>query len=145
MAFVTGMMGPYMMPIPFNVPVAMIVSLVVAFVVTPWASYRLMKADHHGETIQPLEETRSYLLYKKVLAPMLVDAKKRKIFLSVIMALFVISMTFPLFQWVKFRMLPKAKYPWKESPYFRNGDWTKNKELMSVIGEPSGKVGTPQK
>jgi len=108
MAFVTGMMGPYMMPIPFNVPVAMIVSLVVAFVVTPWASYRLMKADHHDEKLQPLEETRSYLLYKKVLAPLLVDSKKRKIFLGIIMAIFVIVMTFPLFQWVKFRMLPKA-------------------------------------
>jgi predicted Ser/Thr protein kinase len=33
-------------------------------------------------------------------------------------------------------MLPDAKYPWKETPYFRNGDWTKDKELMSVIGEP---------
>ncbi len=108
MAFVTGMMGPYMMPIPFNVPVAMIVSLVVAFVVTPWASYRLMKADHHEEAAQPLEETRSYLLYRKVLAPLLVNAKKRKIFLSVILAVFVIVMTFPLFQIVKFRMLPKA-------------------------------------
>ncbi len=47
MAFVTGMMGPYMMPIPFNVPVAMVTSLFVAFIVTPWASYRLMKAEHH--------------------------------------------------------------------------------------------------
>ncbi len=108
MAFVTGMMGPYMMPIPFNVPVAMIVSLVVAFVVTPWASYRLMKADHHEEAPLPLEETRSYLLYKKVLAPLLVSARKRKIFLGVILAVFVIAMTFPLFQMVKFRMLPKA-------------------------------------
>jgi len=108
MAFVTGMMGPYMMPIPFNVPVAMIVSLVVAFVVTPWASYRLMKADHQEEIQQPLEETRSYLLYKKVLAPLLVDPKKRKLFLAAILAVFVITMTFPLFQWVKFRMLPKA-------------------------------------
>ena len=108
MAFVTGMMGPYMMPIPFNVPVAMIVSLVVAFIVTPWASYRLMKAHHHDEKIQPLEETTIYLLYKKVLAPLLVNAKKRKLFLSIIMAVFVITMTFPLFQLVKFRMLPKA-------------------------------------
>jgi multidrug efflux pump subunit AcrB len=97
-----------MMPIPFNVPVAMIVSLVVAFIVTPWASYRLMKADSHDEKIQPLEETRTYLLYKQVLAPLLVNPKKRKVFLSIIMAVFVIAMTFPLFQLVKFRMLPKA-------------------------------------
>ena len=108
MAFVTGMMGPYMMPIPFNVPVAMIVSLVVAFVVTPWASYRLMKAGPHDEKQQPLEETRIYLLYKKALAPLLVSPKKRTLFLSVILAVFVITMSFPLFQLVKFRMLPKA-------------------------------------
>src|SRR5574341_498529 len=48
MAFVTGMMGPYMMPIPFNVPVAMITSLFVAFIVTPWASYRLMSGEQHA-------------------------------------------------------------------------------------------------
>jgi len=36
MAFVTGMMGSYMKPIPFNVPVAMVTSLFVAFIVTPW-------------------------------------------------------------------------------------------------------------
>ncbi|HLB24796.1 MAG TPA: efflux RND transporter permease subunit, partial [Nitrospirota bacterium] len=41
MLFVTGMMGPYMGPIPFNVPVAMLGSMLVAFVVTPWAAYRL--------------------------------------------------------------------------------------------------------
>jgi multidrug efflux pump subunit AcrB len=108
MAFVTGMMGPYMMPIPFNVPVAMITSLFVAFVVTPWASYRLMKADHHAGNPPPLEETKIYQLYKKVLAPLLVNTKKRKAFLSIIMVIFVITMSFPLFQWVKFRMLPKA-------------------------------------
>jgi multidrug efflux pump subunit AcrB len=108
MAFVTGMMGPYMMPIPFNVPVAMITSLFVAFVVTPWASYRLMKADHHEGSHLSLEETTTYRLYKKVLGPLLVNTKKRKTFLSIIMVIFVITMSFPLFQWVKFRMLPKA-------------------------------------
>ncbi len=41
MFFVTGMMGPYMAPIPFNVPVAMLASLMVAFIVTPWAAFRL--------------------------------------------------------------------------------------------------------
>jgi multidrug efflux pump subunit AcrB len=108
MAFVTGMMGPYMMPIPFNVPVAMIVSLLVAFVVTPWASYRLMKEDHPAGNPPALEETRIYRLYKKMLAPLLVNPAKRKVFLSIILAIFVITMSFPLFQWVKFRMLPKA-------------------------------------
>jgi multidrug efflux pump subunit AcrB len=107
MAFVTGMMGPYMRPIPFNVPVAMITSLLVAFVVTPWASYRLMKTGHHAAP-PSLEETRIYRIYKKVLAPLLMNRHKRRVFLSIVMAVFVITMSFPLFQWVKFRMLPKA-------------------------------------
>jgi multidrug efflux pump subunit AcrB len=43
-----------------------------------------------------------------VLAPLLVNPAKRKAFLSIILVVFVITMSFPLFQWVKFRMLPKA-------------------------------------
>ncbi len=108
MAFVTGMMGPYMMPIPFNVPVAMITSLLVAFVVTPWASYRLMKSDSHGTTQPSLEETKSFRLYKKILSPLLENVTKRRIFLGIITVFFLITMSFPVFQWVKFRMLPKA-------------------------------------
>jgi multidrug efflux pump subunit AcrB len=47
MLFITGMMGPYMRPMAFNVPVAMAMSLLVAFSITPWMAYRLLKA--HGE------------------------------------------------------------------------------------------------
>jgi len=52
MAWVTGMMGPYMGPIPFNVPVAMITSLAIAYTVAPWAAYRWLKVApgaHHAE------------------------------------------------------------------------------------------------
>jgi multidrug efflux pump subunit AcrB len=108
MAFVTGMMGPYMRPIPFNVPVAMITSLLVAFVVTPWASYRLMKAGHHAGNSPSLEETQIYRIYKNILGPLLSNPAKRKIFLSLIAAVFLVTISFPLLQWVKFRMLPKA-------------------------------------
>ncbi|NTV00142.1 MAG: efflux RND transporter permease subunit, partial [Methanoregulaceae archaeon] len=108
MAFVTGMMGPYMMPIPFNVPVAMITSLFVAFIVTPWASYRLMKGGDQVGHDQPLEETKIYRLYKKVLGPLLESPRKRKIFMALIGGVFVVTMLFPAVQWVKFRMLPKA-------------------------------------
>ncbi len=108
MAFVTGMMGSYMKPIPFNVPVAMVTSLFVAFIVTPWASYRIMKTDHQGKQPLPLEETKLYKGYKKILGPLLENPGKRKLFMSIIIGLFLITMTFPLAQWVKFRMLPKA-------------------------------------
>jgi multidrug efflux pump subunit AcrB len=43
MAFVTGLMGPYMSPIPINASMGMLISLVVAFVVTPWLAARLMR------------------------------------------------------------------------------------------------------
>lgn len=108
MAFVTGMMGPYMQPIPFNVPVAMITSLLVAFIVTPWASYRLMKAEHHSGTLPSLEETTIFRLYNKLLGPLLTNPFKRRVLLSAIVAVFLVTMSFPAFQWVKFRMLPKA-------------------------------------
>ncbi|MDH4162880.1 MAG: efflux RND transporter permease subunit [Nitrospirota bacterium] len=108
MAFVTGMMGPYMMPIPFNVPVAMVTSLFVAFIVTPWASYRLMRTEDHGAQQVPLEETKLYKAYKKILGPLLESAPKRKIFMAIVVGVFLVTMVFPLVQWVKFRMLPKA-------------------------------------
>jgi multidrug efflux pump subunit AcrB len=108
MAFVTGMMGPYMMPIPFNVPVAMITSLFVAFIVTPWASYRLMRGGHHAAHAQPLEETRTYRIYQRIVGPLLEHSRKRRFFLGIVLGVFVITMLFPLVQWVKFRMLPKA-------------------------------------
>jgi len=94
MAFVTGMMGSYMKPIPFNVPVAMVTSLFVAFIVTPWASYRLMKGEDHGWHSQPPEETKIYKAYKKVLGPLLESTGKRKVFMSIIIGVFLVTMTF---------------------------------------------------
>jgi multidrug efflux pump subunit AcrB len=47
MLWVTGMMGPYMAPIPFNVPIAMLTSLAIAYTVAPWAAYRFLKVRGH--------------------------------------------------------------------------------------------------
>ena len=49
MAFVTGLMGPYMSPIPINASIGMLLSLAVALVVTPWASNKLLDPAHHSE------------------------------------------------------------------------------------------------
>ncbi|MDF1801148.1 MAG: efflux RND transporter permease subunit, partial [Planctomycetota bacterium] len=49
MYFITGMMGPYMAPMPFNITVVMLSSLVVALTITPWASYRILKQPAEGE------------------------------------------------------------------------------------------------
>ena len=58
MFFITGMMGPYMAPMAFNVPVAMLMSLIVAFTVTPWASYHLLKSEYGKEGEAPFAITR---------------------------------------------------------------------------------------
>jgi multidrug efflux pump subunit AcrB len=108
MAFVTGMMGPYMAPIPFNVPVAMVTSLLVAFIVTPWASYRIVRPEQHAGNPPALEESKVYRMYKGVLGPLLANRAKRRTVLAGILIAFLIAMSFPLFQLVKFRMLPKA-------------------------------------
>ena len=64
MYFVTGMMGPYMRPMPLNVPLAMLMSLAIAFTVTPWATYHFLKKDY-GKEEKPfvLEETWVYRIY----------------------------------------------------------------------------------
>jgi multidrug efflux pump subunit AcrB len=45
MNFITGMMGPYMRPMALNVPVAMAMSMVVAFTITPWLAWRALRAS----------------------------------------------------------------------------------------------------
>lgn len=61
MAFVSGLMGPYMRPIPVGASLAMIFSLLVAFIVTPWASVRLLKHEKHGPDHAVADEKHGFL------------------------------------------------------------------------------------
>lgn len=141
MAFVTGMMGPYMAPIPFNVPVAMIVSLAVAFVVTPWASYRLIKV-HEKKKSPPIEQQKIYGRYAGIMRPLLYSRNKRMGFLTVVLIIFFAAMVLPLLQVVKFRMLPKAnKNTFLVQIDMPNGTvLEKTDELARVVGEYLSKV-----
>lgn len=105
MVFVTGMMGPYMGPIPFNVPVAMLSSLVIAFAFAPYLAYRLLNCEdgHHEFDIT---KTKTYIFYEKHIRPMLIDRRKRYIFMYTVIGLFFISLSLPYFQLVKAKMLP---------------------------------------
>jgi multidrug efflux pump subunit AcrB len=62
MAFVTGLMGPYMSPIPINASMGMLISLVVAFVITPWLCFRLMRPApaHAGATAESESDDASH-------------------------------------------------------------------------------------
>ncbi len=107
MAFVRGMMGPYMKPIPVGASLAMIISLFVAFVVTPWASIRILKhASHAPGEREALKESKLDQLYRKVMDQLLTQKKKSIQFGILIMVFFAISFSLIYFKSVKVKMLP---------------------------------------
>jgi len=75
MVFITGMMGPYMRPMALNGPMTMLMSMVVAFTITPWLSYHFLKGRygkvHKGEETFVLKESPLYKLYSCILDPFL--------------------------------------------------------------------------
>jgi multidrug efflux pump subunit AcrB len=104
MAFVGGLMGPYMRPIPVGASAAMIFSLIVAFIVTPWATVRLLEhthADGHDE-----EEGKATKLYRFVMGGLLRVAKIRHAFLAGVVVLLVGAMALVAVKWVHVKMLP---------------------------------------
>lgn len=111
MAFVTGLMGPYMSPIPINASMGMLISLVVAFVVTPWLAYKVMRNQSHAEdeTKKFISEESLYSFFNKLLSPFLNEKKgqsnRRKLMLGVI-ALLVISVSLVGIKLVVLKMLP---------------------------------------
>jgi len=108
MFFITGMMGPYMAPMAFNVPIAMLMSLLIAFTVTPWASYRLLKGDYgkeHGPVFD-LKKTLGYRTYRAILAPLLADKRKALWFLAAVFCAFVLSTLMAVTRVVPLKLLP---------------------------------------
>ncbi len=108
MAFVTGLMGPYMSPIPINASMGMAISLVVAFVVTPWLAAKLMKAaDHHSE---PSKLDAKIAGFFGSLLPRFLDertgaAARRKLYIAVVVAILA-SVSLAVVKLVVLKMLP---------------------------------------
>ncbi|MEJ2155800.1 MAG: efflux RND transporter permease subunit [Desulfobacteraceae bacterium] len=108
MAFVGGLMGPYMRPIPVGASAAMIFSLLVAFIVTPWASVRMLKsnggahANSHGDT----QEDWSTRLYRRVMDPLIHNGKWRWLFLAGVVALLLAACAMVGAGLVRVKMLP---------------------------------------
>lgn len=103
MAFVSGLMGPYMRPIPVGASAAMIFSMIVAFVVTPWASLKLLKKDtkhDHGK------EGLSTRIYRKVMTAIIERPVWRYSFLAGVVLLLLGSMSLVALKAVKVKMLP---------------------------------------
>jgi multidrug efflux pump subunit AcrB len=104
LAFITGMMGPYMAPMAFNVPVSVITSTVVAFLVTPWLASRLLKEG----TGPAVDETASDKpgFYQRMIEPLLDDRRKSKAVLWLVLILFLAVAMLPVFRLVPLKLLP---------------------------------------
>ena len=106
MAFVGGLMGPYMRPIPVGASAAMIFSLVVAFIVTPWASIRMIKHEETTSAGEHSKEDWSTRLYRKIMTPLIENGFWRWTFLIGVIVLLLVSCAMVGVGWVRVKMLP---------------------------------------
>ena len=108
MAFVRGLMGPYMRPIPVGASAAMLFSLAVAFVVSPWAALRLLR--HYADTDSKAHghSTEGWMtrLYRRIMEPLIASGKRRMIFLAGIVVLLLAACTLVPLKLVHVKMLP---------------------------------------
>ncbi len=103
--FITGMMGPYMAPMAFNVPVSVTASTLVAFLVTPWLAFKLLKPSQRKST-SPVSGTGLYRSYAFLLKPLLYTRRRSWLFLAVVLLLFCVSMVLPGLRLVPLKLLP---------------------------------------
>ena len=102
MAFVGGLMGPYMRPIPVGATAAMVFSLIVAFIVTPWASLRLLKRGHgHSH-----EEDKATQAYRRFMRRLIAEPRARWTFLGGVAVLLVLAVVTVPTGLVTVKMLP---------------------------------------
>jgi len=114
MAFVGGLMGPYMRPIPIGSSAAMIFSLLIAFTVTPWAAIRLLakgrksRADEEANQLDQDHAPDDLLtrLYHRAMDPLLASAVSRTLFFTTILLLLLGGFAMVYFGLVKVKMLP---------------------------------------
>jgi len=106
MGFVGGLMGPYMRPIPVGASMAMLLSMFIAFIVTPYFAYRLMKGESHFGTDAPPEESRLTDFYRRVMGALLHRKPVRTAFLAGVAVLLILSCSLVYFKLVTVKMLP---------------------------------------
>jgi multidrug efflux pump subunit AcrB len=104
MAFVSGLMGPYMRPIPIGSTSAMVFSLIVAFIVTPWAAVRILKTVSSNSHDQ--REDFVTRMYRKVMGGLLHHPMRRWGFMAAIVMMLLGSMSLVYIKFVKVKMLP---------------------------------------
>ena len=113
MAFVGGLMGPYMRPIPIGASAAMFFSLAISFIVTPWAAIRILQwrrkihaTDSHAPDHASAGDNFFGRMYRGLMTPLIASAKRRYQFLAALVVLLLVSMATVYIGWVKVKMLP---------------------------------------
>jgi len=119
--FITGMMGPYMAPLALNVPVSMLMSMLVAFTITPWLSYHLLKGrlprvagaevaapgpGHESYDPEAVKRTLLYRFFRPLMAPLLSSRFRAAAFLVVVGVLTIAAMGLAATRAVPLKMLP---------------------------------------
>ena len=103
MAFVGGLMGPYMQPIPVGASAAMMFSLAAAFIVTPWAAARLLRAEGTHDHAHEGAATR---LYRRMMGTLVTSGRVRLLFLGGVAVLLLAAMALVPLKLVTVKMLP---------------------------------------
>ncbi|RNC70696.1 MAG: efflux RND transporter permease subunit [Desulfuromonadales bacterium] len=106
MGFVGGLMGPYMRPIPVGASMAMLLSMFIAFIVTPYFAFRLMKGESHFGSEAEAEESKLTAFYRKWMGLLLHRKRLRYGFLAGVVALLLLSCSLIYFKLVTVKMLP---------------------------------------
>ncbi len=108
MAFVSGLMGPYMGPMPIGASIAMILSLVVALTLTPYLGYIFLREKEHGKEKEPvqLEQTRIYKIYYSFINPLIETRWKRWTFILSTVVVLLGSLMMFYTRSVAVKMLP---------------------------------------
>jgi multidrug efflux pump subunit AcrB len=107
MAFVRGLMGPYMRPIPTGASAAMLFSLAVAFIVSPWAAYRIFRHEDAADaTAEEAREGFTTRLYRRAMTALISRPAVRFAFFASVAAVFAGALALVAFGLVHVKMLP---------------------------------------
>ena len=106
MVFVSGLMGPYMSPMPIGASLAMIFSLLVALIATPWLSFRLLKTEEGEHKEYDITTTGYYKLFNSILSPFIESSLKRWIAFGVVGLMLAGAIALVPMKAVQMKMLP---------------------------------------
>jgi len=106
MVFVSGLMGPYMSPMPIGASLAMVFSLLVALIATPWLSFRLLKTEEGEHKEYDITTTGYYKIFNSILSPFIESSLKRWIAFGVVGLMLVGAIALVPMKAVQMKMLP---------------------------------------